>query len=259
VTVETAAHGFFWYFVVLVLLAVLVGVPSWLLSKKRESKERQTARSSLARTSLGELQAQAMVLTLERHGMRSLLLSPSAASWFEALLQRTFEEQESLESNYPLLAAKYAFLLEQLVERIRPWSDAWLVASPVAKVPEEFLVGDALITLGLGAPTCSTPEKPTWVRLQATDSQWLSNFHGFPETVVWMAEQATKEARLASLVAELSVPIWDAGFLKAQCSSMTSGFVRYWILVTSVHGVSVKREITRISQPVARKIIPGNG
>jgi len=252
---ENALHGLSWYIVIGVLLIVLIGIPTWFLTRRRESKKRQNAKAGLARTSLAELQAQPVVLKLELHGLRKLLLSPSAVSWFEALLQRTFEERGSLEINYPLLAVKYAFLLEQFVERIRPWSDAWLVESPVVGVPKEFNPGEDFIIL---RPTRPGFERPTWVRLKATDSQWQSHFAGFAETVEWIAEQAAEEALLASQVEEMNVPEWDAEFLKAQCSPIMNGFVRSWIMLTSVHGLSVKSEIARISQAGTRKSIPGN-
>lgn len=221
IILDDVSVGFFWVIVIPTLLALLVGAPLYLWSQKRAEKQAEQARDSMFDMPLADLQGQNVSLALEQRAFRDLLLSPVAVEWMELLVRRTFQGP-NLPDNYAFLVEKYISILKQLVQRLQPWSDAW-----IAKGSEP--VGE--------------------VRLQATDAQWLSHIAGFPETVAWLAKVAAEQSRLAARVKDFAVPQWDESFY-AFCESNLNGFLRSWTLTTQLHGASLADEINRISQPV---------
>lgn len=219
---DDVSVGFFWVIVIPTLLALLVGIPLYLRSRKREEKEQEQARDSMIDMPLAELQGQSVSLALQQRVFRDLLLSPSAVEWLEHLLLRTFQEP-NLPGNYAFLVEKYISILKALVQRLQPWSDTWTAKGSEA-------VGE--------------------IRLQATDAQWLSHVAGFDATVAWLAKKAMQQSRLAARVKDFAVPQWDESILEAHCESVLNGFLRSWILTTRLHGASLADEINRISQPL---------
>lgn len=224
---EDVRFGFYWVIVLPILFILFVGIPLYLWSRKREAKKRDEARDRMFNMPLAELQGQNVSLALECRPFRDLLLSPSAVEWLDLLVLRTLQAPD-LPGNYSFLVEKYTSILNALVQRLQPWSDAW---------------------------TAEGSEPIGAIRLRATDAQWASHIAGFNETVGWLAELAAQQSRLAGRIKDFAVPQWDQSILTAHCESVTEGFLRSWILTTGLHGASLAEEINRVSQPL---VAPGD-
>ena len=219
------SNGLLLLIILPVVFALVVGLPLYLLSQRRQQKEREEAIDRMMGMPLTELQTQIISVDLEVRPFRDLLLSPTAAQWMELLLLRTFEEPD-FAKNYGFLLDKYASILKQLVGRLEPWSDTW------KSTGEEMI---------------------TEVRLEATDTQWIEHFTGFDETVNWLATLASQQSRLAARVKDFQVPRWNDGILVARCETSVNGFDRRHILTTRLHGASLANEINRITQPLKQR------